>query len=396
MFTLKNIILKGLIALGLIFFVSIWTTPLAAESNLNQNKNDFPINNEQGLELTEPPTLEVESFRAVVKEVISESTEEGSYFQDLRLEGKTGSYKNKEIIYLGDTENISSNLSYEEGNTLFLTATKIDDSDEALFLITDKSRLPAIYFITILFAAIVLIIGRGHGLRALLSLAATFVVIIGFVVPRILDGADPVRLVVSSSVVIVVASMVIVYGWTTKSKIAISGMLIGVLITAIISKLFTDFAALTGTAFEEVMFLREFLGTDINFQGLLLASFILGSLGILDDIAITQTSTAQEISGTDKNLKPVELYKKSMRIGVDHIASMINTLFLAYAGASFVLLLLFGLNQAPFSSFSDVINNELVATEIVRTLVGSIGLILTVPITTYIAAQVYGKKEKSS
>jgi uncharacterized membrane protein len=188
--------------------------------------------------------------------------------------------------------------------------------------------------------------------------------------------------------------MIIVYGWTSKSKIAISGMLIGVFITAIISKLFSDFASLTGATVEEVMFLKDYLGEGIDFRGLLLASFILGSLGILDDIAITQVSTTEELSLTNRGLKRSDLYKKAMRIGIDHIASMINTLFLAYAGASFILLLLFGLKEAPFGSVGDVLNHEVVATEVVRTLVGSIGLILTVPITTYLAAHYYGKKSK--
>lgn len=349
---------------------------------------------EEATENNQAKSFEQESFRAVVIQVIEESVENNENYQDLKFKGKNGSYKNKEIIYQGFTEKISSNQKLKKGDVVFLLATKTNEGD--IILIQDKSRLPALFWVTLLFVMVTLAIGKMHGLRAIISLLATFIVIIGFVVPRILAGAEPITTVVLSSVVIVVASMVIVYGWTKKSKIAISGMLIGVLITALISKIFTEFAGLTGTAVEEVMFLRDYLDTNINFSGLLLASFILGSLGILDDIAITQTSTAQEISETDKSLKPSQIYSKSMKIGVDHIASMINTLFLAYAGASFVLLLLFGLNQAPFDSFSDVINNELIATEIVRTLVGSIGLILTVPITTYIAAQVYGKKEKNS
>lgn len=349
--------------------------PQAEENILTQEAKDF----------------KQESFRAVVTEVIKESEEGENYFQDLKLRGKEGSFENKEITYLGATEKISSNHKLKKGDVVFVLASSTEQGD--VFLIQDRSRLPALFWISLVFAALTILICRKQGLRALLSLFATFFVVIGFVVPRILSGAEPISTIVISSVVIVVTSIVIIHGWTKKSKVAISGMLIGIFFTAIISRVFTEVAYLTGSAVEEAMFLKDYLGTDINFSGLLLASFILGSLGILDDIAITQTSTAQEISKTDSTLRPIDIFKKSMRIGIDHIASMINTLFLAYAGASFTLLLLFGINQAPFDSFFDVVNNELVATEIIRTLVGSIGLILTVPITTYIAAQVYGRKK---
>lgn len=369
-----------------LFLIFIFSGMVSAEAPLNNEQSEGLIKAEQAEEIKQ------EVFRAVVLEVLDESSEGDNFYQDLKLIGKTGSYKNTEIEYLGKTENISASHKLKKGDVVFVSASKVDDRD--IFLIVDKSRLPSIYFLALFFIGVVLLVGKWHGARALLSLAVTFIVIIGFVMPKILDGAEPVTTVVLSSLVIVIISMVIVYGWTKKSKIAISGMLAGVVITALISKLFTDLAALTGSGADEVMFLRDYLGTGIDFKGLLLASFILGSLGILDDIAITQTSTAQEISEANKELPPKEIYKKSMKVGVDHIASMINTLFLAYAGASFTLLLLFALNQPPFESLSDVINNQLVATEIIRTLVGSIGLILTVPITTYLASYFYGNQQK--
>jgi uncharacterized membrane protein len=386
-----NIKMPRLISIFKVTLISIFMTLffsgiVLAEAPLSREQIEDDANTEESQE------IEQEVFRAVVLEVLDESSEGDNYYQDLQLIGKTGPYKNVEFEYLGKTENISASHNLKKGDVVFISASKVDDKD--IFLIVDKSRLPSIYFLALLFVGIVLLVGKWHGARALLSLAFTFMVIIGFVMPRILDGAEPVTTVVLSSLVIVIISMLIVYGWTKKSKIAISGMLVGVVITALISKVFTDLAALTGSGADEVMFLRDYLGTGIDFRGLLLASFILGSLGILDDIAITQTSTAQEISEANKDLPPKEIYKKSMKVGVDHIASMINTLFLAYAGASFTLLLLFALNQPPFESLSDVINNQLVATEIIRTLVGSIGLILTVPITTYLASYFYGNHQK--
>ncbi len=366
-----TIFLKRLLIFGGLALSALLPSPLSAE---------------------EEPSVEPrqETFRATVLKVIEESAEEDVFYQDLKLEGKTDPYKNRQMEYLGHTKEIGSPHRFKNGDAVFVSVTEMDG--EEIFIVTDRSRLAPIYALSALFALVVLAIGRKRGLRALLALSATFLVIIGFVVPQILSGAEPVRTAVGSAIIIVVLSMVIVYGWTKKSKIAIVGMLVGVFITALIAGLFTRFASLTGSAAEGAIFLRDYLGTGIDFRGLLLASFILGSIGILNDIAVAQTSTAQEISEANKDLKPSELYKKSMEVGIDHIASMINTLFLAYAGVSFVLLLLFGLNQPPFTSFSDVINNEMIATEIVRTLVGSIGLVLTVPITTYLAAYFYGKK----
>ncbi len=343
--------------------------------------------------LSEGGTSETqETFRAEVIEIVREDRKDTqNCYQDIKLIGKTGSFKDKEIIYKGVTEKISSKYFYKVGDVVFMSATKIEGKD--VFIINDKSRLSKIYLLFLLFAVTIIAIGRKHGLKSLISLVLTVLVIVCFVVPRILNGAEPVRTVVLFSLFIVVLSMVIVYGWNKKSKIAISGMIVGVVITAMISKLFTDAAFLTGNTAEEIMYLKDYIQTEVDFRGLLLASFILGSLGVLDDIAITQVSTVKEISETDASLDVNSLYKRSMRVGTDHIASMINTLFLAYAGASFILLLLFGIKQAPFETVSDVINNELVATEIVRTLAGSIGLILTVPITTYIASLSYGSKE---
>ncbi|MFZ5364173.1 MAG: YibE/F family protein [Patescibacteria group bacterium] len=161
------------------------------------------------------------------------------------------------------------------------------------------------------------------------------------------------------------------------------------------SVIFTNLTKLSGFAEEETVYLVGLMGGDINLQGLLLAGFIIGALGVLDDITVSQVSTVQEINAANPNLSRSEIYKKAMRVGVDHIASMVNTLFLAYAGAALPLLLLFSFKQEPFLTFGQVINHEIIATEIVRTLVGSIGLALAVPITTFLAAYFY-KKNKTA
>ena len=137
----------------------------------------------------------------------------------------------------------------------------------------------------------------------------------------------------------------------------------------------------------------DFTQGAINLQGLLLAGFIIGSLGVLDDLTISQVSTVQELYRLSPELTMREAYTRAMRVGVDHISSMVNTLFLAYAGVSLPLLLLFTFKQPPFLTLGQVLNHEVIATEIVRTLVGSIGLAVAVPITTLLAAYFYTKKK---
>ena len=144
------------------------------------------------------------------------------------------------------------------------------------------------------------------------------------------------------------------------------------------------------------MFLIDFGKTMINFKGLLLAGIIISTLGVLDDVIISQIVSVEQIKKINSNLSKKDVYKKAMKIGVSHMSSMINTLFLVYAGASLPLLLLFTINEPPFLTFNQIINNEIIAIEIVRTLAGSIGLVLSIPITTFLASWFLKDKKKIS
>jgi uncharacterized membrane protein len=171
-------------------------------------------------------------------------------------------------------------------------------------------------------------------------------------------------------------------------------MFFGTAIVGVLSVFFTGLCRLSGFAEEETMYLVGLTNGTINIEGILLAGFIIGALGVLDDLAVSQVSTVQELSRANPELSRFEIYKSAMVVGVDHISSMVNTLFLAYAGASLPLLLLFHYRLPPFVSIEQILNHEVIATEILRTLIGSIGLALTVPITTFLAAYVYTKKTR--
>ena len=184
-------------------------------------------------------------------------------------------------------------------------------------------------------------------------------------------------------------------GFNKKSHIASISIFISLLITIFISYIFVEFAKLTGLASEETAYIINIGSSIINFKGLLLAGIIIGTLGVLDDVVVAQITTVEQMFLINKNSNSVEIFKKAYEVGVSHISSMTNTLFLAYAGASMPLLLLFISGESAFSNFSQIINNELIATEIVRTLAGSIGLILSVPISTILAVYSFKGNDNS-
>jgi uncharacterized membrane protein len=174
-------------------------------------------------------------------------------------------------------------------------------------------------------------------------------------------------------------------GFKKRSHITVLSIFLSLVITVFLSWFFVSLTKLTGVSSEETGFLVELAGRVINFKGLLLAGIIIGVLGVLDDVVIAQVATVEQIEDVDPSLSGMDLFKRSYEVGVSHISSMTNTLFLAYAGVSMPLLILFLSGQSAFSDWTQIINNEAIATEIVRTLAGSIGLILSVPISTAIA-----------
>jgi len=236
-------------------------------------------------------------------------------------------------------------------------------------------------------------IARRQGLKAIAGLLATFVVLMKFIVPRILAGSDPIFISIVGSLIILTITIYLVHGFNAKSSAAILGTLFSLVATGILAIIFTNLTRLTGFAQEESMFLINIGARALNIKGLLLAGMIIGALGVLDDIAVSQASIAEQIQKANPELPTGEIYKRAMKVGMDHVSSIVNTLVLAYAGASLPILILFTVNSVDGLTFSQAINNEAVATEIVRTVAGSVGLILAVPITTFIAIKFFKRKK---
>ncbi|MFF0221742.1 YibE/F family protein [Streptomyces sp. NPDC004629] len=252
------------------------------------------------------------------------------------------------------------------------------------YSVTDVNRKFPLVLLAGIFALVVVVVGRLRGVMALVSLAISFLVLTLFILPAILQGSNPLVVAVVGSSAIMLIALYTCHGLSARTSVAVLGTLVSLLLIGVLGSGFIGWAALTGNTDDNTGLIHG-LYPAIDMSGLLLAGVIIGSLGVLDDVTVTQTSAVWELHEANPSMGWRGLYRAGIRIGRDHIASVVNTLVLAYAGAALPLLLLFSIAQ---SSVGTVANSELVAEEIVRTLVGSIGLVASVPVTTALAALV--------
>ncbi|MFF3055094.1 MULTISPECIES: YibE/F family protein [unclassified Streptomyces] len=259
-----------------------------------------------------------------------------------------------------------------------------DAPHDLQYSVTDVDRKVPMALLAGIFALAVVVVGRLRGVMALIALAVSFAVLTLFILPAILQGSNPLLVAVVGASAIMLIALYMCHGLTARTSVAVIGTLISLLLIGLLGSLFIDWASLTGNTDDSTGLIHG-LYPHIDMSGLLLAGVIIGSLGVLDDVTVTQTSAVWELHQADPTMGARKLYRAGIRIGRDHIASVVNTLVLAYAGAALPLLLLFSIAQ---SSVGTVANSELVAEEIVRTLVGSIGLVASVPVTTVLAALV--------
>lgn len=303
-----------------------------------------------------------------------------------------GEIKGKTIHIESQVLEQSKKENYKTGDELLIISTK-DAAGNEFYYIADKIRRTSLYILFGVFILLALVTGKKQGALSLLGMAASFLVIFTYILPQIIMGQNPVVTAIIGATIIIPITFILSHGMNAKTIISIISTITALVITGILSYIFVNFSSLTGTASEESTFLVSEIGKNINLQGILLAGIIIASLGVLDDVTIAQASLIQELKRANEKLMFKDLFKRGMNVGRDHIASVINTLVLVYTGASLPLLLLFTYSNR---SFSEVVNYEIIASEIVKMLVGSIGLILAVPITTVIAAYFFqeAKREK--
>lgn len=253
----------------------------------------------------------------------------------------------------------------------------------------DFERRPVLFVLFGAFVVLLLIFSRWQGIRALLSLGASVAAIFFLLVPALLAGWDPVVASVGIAGGILALVFFGTHGITLRSRIAFFGTFGAVIVTGIIATLSSHFMRLTGFSSDASVYLNFATNGQLDLAGLLLGSIIIGILGVLDDVSITQASVVEQLKHANPALRFSELYQRSIKVGRDHIGSLVNTLALAYVGVSLPLIMLYA-NAS--SSLWQTLNQEVVAAELLRILVGSIGLILAVPATTAAAAWYFDRR----
>lgn len=333
-----------------------------------------------------------ETVEARVIEVVEEGTldQDGVQqpYQKLRLEILSGQRAGRAVAVDYGTQTFGSSvvLYRPDDRVQVMRVARADGGDT--YFITEPNRWGPLLTLLLIFVVVIIAVSRWKGVRSLLGLCVSLYVITQFILPLILAGYPPMLVSILGAFALLSITQYLIYGWSLKTHAAVLGILISLIITGVLATIFVDATRLTGYGSEEVGFLQV-SGVPIDPRGLLLAGILIGALGVLDDVTISQASSVFELSSANPAFGVHELYRRAMNIGQDHIASTVNTLVLAYVGASLPMLLLFAIYPQPFGQ---IINREFVTEEVVRTLVGSLGLVTAVPITTLLAGVLTGRK----
>lgn len=290
--------------------------------------------------------------------------------QTLNVQTENG----EEVKVFNDYKNLKS------GDKVFLE--KID-ADNVQYQVIEIDRTTPIMFLSAIFIAVLFWFGRKQGIRGFISLLFSLFLIIQFLIPGIMTGVSPILLSLAITLVIVTLGSFITHGFTRTTLAATVGMGVSLIFASVLSYFSVKVFGLTGMDSEESYFLLANTPVAIDMSGVLLGGMLIGLLGVLYDAAIGQAVAVEELWRASKNATNKYIYKRAERMGREHIGALVNTLAIAYVGVSLpLLLLIYTINDAPISF---LLSREIFATEIVRTLVGGIGIILAVPITTIIS-----------
>lgn len=296
--------------------------------------------------------------------------------------------KKGEIIVVenGGGTDLQESQIYKKGDVLVVVKTKVADKEQ--YYIQDRYRLPGLLGMVIFFLILTIIFAGKQGIGSMLGLIASVGVLVGYLVPSLLGGQNPVLVTFIASFTIITLTIFVSHGFRVRTFIAFASMNITLILAYIISAIFVYLAHMFGVGSEDTFYLASITNVDLDLRGILLAGVIVGMLGVLDDVTVAQAATIDEIKRANPSTKFKQLYQAGMSVGRDHIASLVNTLALAYVGSSLPLFLLLYINSANVPIWV-TLNSEFIGQELVRTLSGSIAIILAVPITSLIAAKVF-------
>jgi uncharacterized membrane protein len=272
--------------------------------------------------------------------------------------------------------------SVEPDDQLRVARAEGPPASRVAYNVVDFERKAPLLYLALAFAALVILFGRLRGALSLLGLALSLLIVVLFVVPAILDGHAPLLVALVGSLAVMLTTISLAHGLGPKSLAAMLGTAASLILVALLAVTATELTRLTGLASEEATLLNLNV-TDVSLDGLLVAGMVIGALGVLDDVTVSQASTVLALRAAAPAQRFGELYRSALIVGRDHVSATVNTLVLAYVGSSLPILLLFSSGDL---GFLDVVNAELVAKEVVAMLVGSIGLICAVPMTTALAA----------
>lgn len=329
-----------------------------------------------------------EILKAEVFEVVDEyerdimGTGAQTTVQELRIIIKEGEREGEVVKLENDL------VKLEKGDDIFVTRMGNIDGTE-YFTFKDVERRAPLIILVFVFIGLVIWLSGMQGVRAVLSLALSIGAILFVLIPALKLGYPPALVSLGIAGVILAVTLFFTHGFKPRVVVTFLGTFGAVFITCIIAWVWVEWMRFTGFGDDASVYLNFATGGKIDLAGLLLGGIIIGLLGVLDDVSITQASVVQELKGANPDLGFKALYTKALRVGKDHVGSLVNTLALAYAGASLPLLLLYGYSE---SSMWVILNQEVIAAEVLRIVVGSIGLILAVPLTTALAAWYFKDK----
>ncbi len=325
----------------------------------------------------------VETVKARVLEILDQEvrnvfgTDVSSNYQTIKVQILQGPKKDTIVTVTNDY------LNLKKGEVFYLihTTNSLDGRDA--YSVSEPYRLPVVLFFVALFILLVFLFGGLQGMRGLLSLAGSLILILYVLIPGVLYGYSPVFVSLGVASLIIILGSYITHGFNKTTTSAVIGMIVTILVTGVLAYVAVHWSQLSGFSDETAVYLNLNTRGSIDFVGLLLGGMLIGLLGVLYDVAIGQAISVEELHNIAPHISRGTIYKRAIRIGREHIGALVNTLAIAYVGVSLPLLLLY--SQSSTESIGLTLNRELFATEIIRTMIGSIGLVLAVPITTFIS-----------
>ncbi len=394
-------VLFSIVCLGFFAIPVLATTEV--DSNLNKNLTELKSASEQFDTQTSKAKLDAAGVAVVKdlppdvflhgriisleKDVTKDVGDAGTnvHFRTYTARITGGSEKGKEVqIEDNDLDTVLKDAKLAPGDQIAIVKTT-DVEGKATYHIADRYRVPAIWWMIAAFLAATIFFGGWRGFTSIFGLAMTVLIIVAWAVPRVMSGGPAFVTMLIATFAAALFSLYLAHGFNRRTTIAVASTLLTLVISVVVELLFVNGAQLTGLGSESAYFLQGGGFAEIDLKGLLLGGILIGVLGILDDVTTAQVAVIEELKAANPNLGFRELYRRGISVGREHIASLTNTLFLAYAGASLPLFMLFSAHNSQPLWF--IANGQVIAEEVTRTLVGSICLILAVPISTLIAAR---------